>query len=45
MPTTKILRFALIATSVVAIASATVVAPDSSAESVPRDSRSNIFKK
>ena len=42
--TTKILRFAVIATSVVAIASATVVAPGSSAESVPRDSRSKIFK-
>lgn len=43
--TAKILRFAIIATSVVAIASATVVVPDSSAESSPRDSRSKIFKK
>jgi hypothetical protein len=42
--TAKVLRFAIIATSIVAIAGATVVAPGTSAESAPRDSRSKIFK-
>lgn len=40
----KILRFAVLATSVVAIVGATTVAPFSSAESSPLDSRSKIFK-
>jgi hypothetical protein len=43
--TFRIFRFAVLATSVIAIVGATLVAPDSSAESAPRDSRSKFFEK
>ena len=39
----KLLRFVVLAASVMALVGATVVAPVSSAESSPRDSRSKIF--
>jgi hypothetical protein len=45
MPKFRIVRFAALLVAVVACVSATVVAPDSSAESAPRDSRSKFFKK
>jgi len=43
--TFRVLRFVAVASSVVAIVGATVVAPDSSAESAPRDSRSKVFER
>lgn len=42
--TFRILRFVAVASSVVAIVGATVIAPNAPAESSPRDSRSKIFK-
>jgi hypothetical protein len=43
--TFRILRFVAVASSVVAIVGATVVAPSSSADSAPRDSRSKVFER
>jgi hypothetical protein len=43
--TFRVLRFVAVASSVVAIVGATVVAPSSSADSAPRDSRSKVFER
>ncbi len=43
--TFRVLRFVAVASSVVAIVGATVVAPNAPAESSPRDSRSKVFER